>query len=57
MLDTFPVCLLPVSQNSKCLHNGRKLELASCVVETDREMSPQASNSDRPWLKSSDSTD
>lgn len=30
-LDTFPVCLLPVSQNSKCLHNGRKLEPASCA--------------------------
>lgn len=31
VLDTFPVCLLPVSQNSKWLHNGRKLEPASCT--------------------------
>lgn len=31
VLDTFPVCLLPVSQNSKWLYNGRKLEPASCM--------------------------
>jgi len=30
VLDTFPVCLLPVSQNSKWFHNGRKLDPASC---------------------------
>lgn len=29
--DTFPVCLLPVSQKSKWLHNGRMPEPASCA--------------------------
>lgn len=59
-LDTFPVCLLPVSQNSKWLHNGRKLEPASCqicVLWKQIDTSLQASSTDRAWLLSSDNPD
>lgn len=50
-------CLTEQQMASQWPETGASFLYEPCVVETDREMSPQASNTDRTWLKSSDSTD